>query len=273
MRRDLRLAIPLGVLGATLIGLVLGASVVEQYRRVDAGQSHPVVGPVDRSNAEQPITLTGTTNIPLLPGARLASGATLDLPNSGEYFFYIDEVGTMEEMVQFYKKYMASAGWTLLDEHLSDEVSYLDYSFTKVGDAANKPPSRMWMRVGLQSRMDVLREVYIWFKPWPEPDTVPVPPNASNLERSRDTSSPLAPAGVTSFNINLQPADVESFYVRELPQYGWALLPDLSTPGTKLQFMGKGSRVTLEMNRLSGSETGVVVTVWGVDVGSTSLAP
>jgi hypothetical protein len=156
---------PVIMLGVVALLVAVGLSAFLLQRNTPTTERLPLDSP------SEPAILTGTTNVPLLPGTRLASSSQVgDLPRHGEYFFYVDEPGTVHEIVLFYKQHLESTGWSLVQEDEREDFDYRVYTIVSVGSGPSEQATRTRLTIGSQVTKENRRELYIWYRIYPELD-------------------------------------------------------------------------------------------------------
>jgi hypothetical protein len=156
---------PVLILGVVALLVALGLSTFLLQRNTLTTEG------LNLGSPSEPAILTGTTNVPLLPGTRLASSYQEgDLPRHGEYFFYVDDPGTVHEIAQFYKQHLESAGWSLVQEDKREDFDYRVYTIVSVGSRPSEQATRTRLTIGSQVTKENHRELYIWYRIYPELD-------------------------------------------------------------------------------------------------------
>lgn len=182
--------------------------------------------------------MTGTMDIPLYPGAELI-GSSLRENEPGFGGFFLKSQAEISEVKAFYVQALSSAnGWKLIREEGDEYTLTLGFLWTNI---TGGPPARRILSLIIDNVTKKGAEVEADFGPWPDSNNVPHMPDAQHVENQWDRGLSRgfqddSLVKVTTFTTASTPTEVEAFYKKTMPEYGWGLAVYVPHPGIAFSY-------------------------------------
>jgi hypothetical protein len=172
-----------------------------------------------------PTMITGTTDVPLYPGAydiKQTGGEKWNKVGGVAYLFRSNS--SANDVIDFYKRELIKRGWVLA---LVSSPESMNFVWT---NPVKEIPFRRHIDFHFngatwfsQSEQIYRTEVFMRYERWPHPDNVPLYPNAQQVQvtERKDQDSDYKERVVT-FLTKASAAEVLTYYEDVLIQHGWA---------------------------------------------------
>lgn len=224
--------------------------------------------------------MTGTMDIPLYPGSEL-TWSDPGKDNSGLGGFNLKTKAQVAEVRAFYVQTLSASGWELVFEKGDEYEKNLNFVWI---NSASGPPTRRVLSLGIDNVTKQGAAIYANFGPWPDTNNVPLMPDAKQVENLWDRGLSRGfqddrTVKVTTFVTASTPSEVEAFYKRTMPEYGWGLAAYVPRPGiafnySQLDPYGNGeaqgyevwSYIVIGSERTAGGTTKVTIEASGTDL-------
>lgn len=224
--------------------------------------------------------MTGTVDIPLYPGGEMI-GSSFSKNEPGVGGFALKTNAPLADVTAFYIQTLRAAGWELLYEKGDEDYRYMNFVWT---NRANGPPARRILSLRIDNVTKKGSEVIADFGPWPDTNKVPLMPNAQQAQTLWDTGLNRGfqddrTVKVTTFVTASMPSEVEAFYKKAMPQYGWGLAVYVPHPGIAFTYSvldpyqgGEPpgyevwSYIVISSERTTGGTTKVTIEASGTDL-------
>lgn len=166
--------------------------------------------------------------IPIFPGAEQLYPQRGEVPNDhfntrpGAGQYQLKTPNSRTEVEAFYKKSLAERGWNLVYEGTSridawDSIG-LVFTWTNPNEGI---PRRRYLGVSLRILQNSTTEINLDFERWPDPNQVPLYPNAEQVEDDVRPNESGFPVRVIRFLSDASPSDIDAYYNDILVQHGW----------------------------------------------------
>ncbi len=221
--------------------ILVGASTIYPYETPSLTTSSPITSSTDMPDIpDTPQTMiTGTTDIPLYPGAgqvESVEGPYYDKPGGGEYTLRSNS--SIKEIVSFYKRELAKSGWTVEAEDSSATGASIDFSWV---NPVKEIPIRRHLNVTVTAYATDAKSLFtgvtLRFERWPDPNYVPLYPDVQKVQVERvDNPDPQINTfeRVTTYESKASIEEIEAYYKDAMVQSGWVM--GKSEPPTHLFF-------------------------------------
>ncbi len=166
--------------------------------------------------------MTGTTDIPLYPGAEL-TWIELGRDKPGFGGFNLRTHAQIAEVRDFYVQTLDTNNWKLVFESGDEYRKILNFVWT---NSASVAPSRRTVSIVIDNVTKKGAAIYTNLAPWPDSNNVPLMLDAQQVENQWEKGlSRGFPddhlVKVTTFTTASTPTEVEAFYKKTMSEYGW----------------------------------------------------
>jgi hypothetical protein len=162
--------------------------------------------------------------IPLYPGAeqlsQFVNSATI---GSVGFAFWTD--ASPDEVLSYYRTYYDQRDWSL-EKEVRQEEFYFSYFLN-----TDQKGIRRYVSLRIEMRGDKNTGGDVELDRWPDPDKIPLYPNAQETTTRYEMDPVYLVANrIITYNVQASVQEIQSYYNNSLPMYGWLKEGTLETP-------------------------------------------
>jgi hypothetical protein len=191
-----------------------------------------------------------------------------------DYVYDFTTPDSLDVILSYYKRTLASAGWLLQEEVGRENIRGLYFVWLNPSTAPTAAPGRRYLHVSITGAVGEEEGfIRINHERWPDPNGVQLLPDAQDVtvEWEQPPNDPDWER-VTTFTTSATPDEVEAFYREILPKHGWVLTNWQPPEGTNFGYnrggpeTGTGSSVIVDARLLADGKTGVELRARGDEI-------